>query len=96
MARYHNSPVPKFFSCNVCGDDVPTKALACPSCGADERTGLRGENESEDALGLEDEFSYDEFMKREFPSTIGRPAGLHWVWWVTGIILLAIFAVGFF
>ena len=27
--------------CAVCGAAVPPKALACPACGADERTGWR-------------------------------------------------------
>lgn len=91
MAKYLNSPKPKFYPCGVCGADVPAKALACPDCGADERTGLHGDEEVGAAIGLDD-FSYDEFMKREFPSSIPRPAGLHWVWWVTGILLLLFLA----
>jgi hypothetical protein len=86
MARYLNSPVPKFFPCGVCGADVPRKALACPDCGADDRTGLHGDTDNEAVL--DDGFSYEEFMKREFPSKLDRPAGLHWGWWITGVLLL--------
>lgn len=28
-----------YFICPICGTDVPIKALACPECGSDEKTG---------------------------------------------------------
>ena len=47
-------------------------ALACKACGADERTGLRGDDdpvETEQELGTErylDDDRYDEFVREEF------------------------------
>ena len=40
--------------CPVCGEDVPRGALACPECGADERSGWR-EDAVADGLDLPDE-----------------------------------------
>ncbi|WP_309398600.1 hypothetical protein [Cerasicoccus maritimus] len=63
------------FECPICGATVKNNALACPECGADERTGLyRSDAASEsiyDGLDLpeDDTFDYDEFAAREF----GRP-----------------------
>jgi hypothetical protein len=33
------------FVCPVCGEEVPAKALACPGCGSDDRTGWSAETE---------------------------------------------------
>lgn len=77
--------------CPNCGADVPRKAKACPNCGADENTGW--EEDADQAtttdLGLpEDDFDYDEFVQREFGKPSPKPHGLHWVWWLTGFVLL--------
>ena len=72
---------------------MPDKALACPDCGADERTGLYGDEDKSSELGQED-FSYDEFMRREFGKS-PRPQGLPWIWWVTGLLLLAALIAGY-
>ena len=29
----------QYFTCPICGADVPIKARACPECGSDEKTG---------------------------------------------------------
>ncbi len=83
--------------CPNCGAEVPRKAKSCPECGADESTGW-----SEDAytgnLGIsEDKFDYDEFVKDEFGTGSGKvkPRGIHWVWWVTAVGLLAAFLLFF-
>jgi hypothetical protein len=34
-------------------------------------------------------FDYDEFTKREFGKPSPKPQGLHWVWWLAGIAVLA-------
>jgi hypothetical protein len=78
-------------TCPNCGADVPPKARACPECGADEKTGW-----SEDAyasgLDLPDEnFSYDEYVKKEFGPKKNIPDGVHWVWWLAAILLVAAF-----
>lgn len=78
--------------CPNCGAELPRKAKACPECGSDERTGW-SDNAASSGLDLpgEDDFNYNEFVKNEFGE--GRPElkpkGLHWVWWITGILLLA-------
>ena len=78
-------------TCPNCGADVPRNAKACPGCGADESTGWADEAQQATAadLGLpEEDFDYDEFVKREFARPSPKPQGLHWVWWLTGIALL--------
>ena len=53
--------------CPVCGEDVPAGAAACPGCGADSNPGWNEEATAHDGLDLpDDEFDYDEFVKREF------------------------------
>jgi hypothetical protein len=72
---------------------VPRKARACPECGADEQTGW---SEDADAQRLDlpdDNFNYDEFVKKEFgPRKDVRPRGISWLWWVVALLLLALFA----
>ena len=82
--------------CPVCGADVPRKARACPECGADDQSGW-AEGAYAQSLGLPDEnFDYDDFAKREFggerPADQLRPRGIKWLWWVVGLLLLALFA----
>jgi uncharacterized membrane protein YvbJ len=90
-----NSRTPE--TCPTCGADVPSGAKACPECGADEKTGW-SEDAYASSLNLPDEeFSYDDFVKREFdhkPSPI--PRGIHWVWWIVAIAVVVIFAGYFF
>ena len=75
--------------CPVCGQDVARGSLACPSCGADHNSGWREGAESYDGLDLpEDEFDYDEFVRREFGSSV-KPAGIKTIWWITAILVLA-------
>lgn len=97
MAHYLNSRTSNFFPCGVCGAEVPDKALACPDCGADERTGLYGNEDPFAELALpatDEDFSYEEFMRREFGKS-PRPHGLPWIWWVTGLLLLGAIAAGY-
>ena len=97
MARYLNSRTSNFFPCGVCGAEVPDKALACPDCGADERTGLYGDEDKTTELGLpsqDEDFSYDEFMRREFGKST-QPHGLPWIWWMTGLLLLGALIAGY-
>ena len=54
--------------CPNCGAEVPRGAKACPQCGSDEQTGW-SEEAATGGLDLPDEdFSYDDFVKREFGS----------------------------
>jgi hypothetical protein len=80
-----------FDTCPNCGADVPPNAKACPECGSDEETGW-SENAQVGGLDLpDDEFDYEEFTKREFGSKSPVPHGLHWGWWVVGVLLLVAF-----
>lgn len=75
--------------CPVCGEDVPPRALACPECGADHNSGWREGALESDGLGLsEEEFDYDAFVKEEFGGQV-KPPGIHPLWWVTAIVVLA-------
>jgi hypothetical protein len=72
--------------CPVCGEHVPSKAPACPQCGADYNSGWK--NEAYESVDVpDDNFDYDEFIQKEFGSSV-KPYGIRPVWWITGIILL--------
>ena len=82
--------------CPNCGAKVPPGAQACPECGSDEKTGW-SEQARYDNLGLPDEhFDYDDFAKREFGGERVVPRGIHWVWWVTALVLVLLFLLFFF
>lgn len=68
-------------------------ALACPECGADERSGWRKDALAYDGAGLaENDFEYDQFVEEEFDAP-AKPRGLSTFWWVAGI--LVILALGY-
>jgi hypothetical protein len=75
-------------TCPNCGAELPRRAQACPECGADERTGW-SETAGTEHLGLpEEEFDYQEFAAREFGSQSPKPRGIHWFWWLVGLLVL--------
>ena len=75
--------------CPNCGAEVPRNAKACPECGSDEQTGWSEEAHA-DGLGLPDEeFNYDDFVKREFGREGPVPRGMHWFWWVVAVLVAA-------
>ena len=77
--------------CPNCGAEVPPKARACPECGADEATGWSEEAQAS-GLDLPDEnFDYNDFVKREFGGKSPLPRGVHWFWWVVALVLAAAF-----
>ncbi len=78
--------------CPVCGEDVPRNALACPECGADERSGWREDAAAYDGVDLPGEFDYDEFVRDEFGSRL-KPKGMSVFWWIVAILVIA--AIGF-
>ena len=83
-------------SCPNCGADVPRSAKACPECGSDEKTGW-SDTAYAGRLGLPDEeFDYEEFAREEFRPHRARPRGIHWVWWVTALLLVVVLFVFLF
>ena len=78
------------FECPVCGEDVPAKAKACPSCGACEKSGWNEEARGADGLDLpEDDFDYEKFAREEFGSP-ARLAGKQLFWKVTAVVILVL------
>ena len=78
-------------TCPNCGADVPRNAKACPECGSDEQTGWSEEAHA-DGLDLpEEKFDYKDFVEREFGSKSPVPHGIHWFWWVIGVLVLGAF-----
>jgi hypothetical protein len=73
-------------ACANCGAPIPRRAKACPSCGADERTGWR-ETSVYDGLDLPEEAYGDE------PRAPRRP-GLAWYWIAAGVLVLAALVLG--
>ena len=80
-----------FFKCPVCGAEVPSAASACAECGADDTTGWNAGRAVYDGLDLpDDEFDYDEYLKKEFGDT-GKPATKRWSWLcIMGLTLVLI------
>ena len=77
--------------CPNCGAEVPRNAKSCPECGSDEKTGW-SETAYASGLGLPDEeFDYDEFVKEEFGDSQVKPRGIHWLWWLTALLLVLAF-----
>ena len=81
-------------TCPHCGAEVPRGASACPECGADEQTGW-SERATTQRLDLpDDEFNYQEFVRREFgePSkSRGRAQSVNWFWWLVALLLVGAF-----
>ena len=82
--------------CPNCGAIVPPNAKCCPECGADEQTGW-SDSAQADRLGIPDEnFDYDKFVKEEFSPSSPKPRGIHWLWWVTALVLAVMLLLFFF
>ena len=81
-------------NCPNCGADVPRGARSCPECGSDEETGW-SERAATDHLGLPDEdFDYDEFVKRELAPRKQKRT-LRWYWWLAALAVLLAFLIPF-
>ena len=96
VAQYLNSP----FECGVCGLKVAANTVACPSCGADDKTGLREDTtdvNTAEELGIFDEesYDYDDVIARELgmDSSGRKVREIHSVWWVTAIVLLLVLLI---
>lgn len=69
---------PDVFICPTCGALVERGAQSCPECGADDRTGwseTAGQWDPDIPTGYaEDDFDYEEFVRREFGEKGGAAA----------------------
>lgn len=82
--------------CPACGEDVPRGMVACPECGADDRSGWREDASAADGLDLPDEeFDHDNFARREFGKGEIKPEGIGWAWWAAAVAALLAFAAMF-
>jgi hypothetical protein len=54
------------FTCPVCGESLDAKALACPECGACERSGWQRDTYLDGVDLPDDEFDADGFNAKEF------------------------------
>ena len=77
--------------CPNCGAEVPPGSKACPECGSDEQTGWSEEAFASSLDLPEEKFDYDDFVEREFGKKSHVPRGIHWLWWLTALLLLGVF-----
>ncbi|MEI7533142.1 MAG: zinc-ribbon domain-containing protein [Verrucomicrobiae bacterium] len=77
--------------CSNCGASVPHNAKVCPGCGADEMTSWSDSAHASNLGISEEEFDYEDFVKEEFGSRNLKPRGIHWLWWLTALMLTFLF-----
>ena len=78
------------YICPGCGDEVRVGSKGCPKCNHLDPWEIE-ENESYDGIDLpDDEFNYDEFIKREFGGGIPKK-GKALFWWIVAVIVLVAF-----
>jgi hypothetical protein len=78
-----------YFTCPVCGEDVPRKAKSCPECGACEKSGWG--DTSLDGLDLPDgDYMTGRMIEdgRRIEDRDSEPAGLSRFWIVVAIVVL--------
>ena len=86
----------QYFECPHCGALVPMGAAACGECGSDAETGWAEDIDYGDfgtGYNDQDDFDYDEFLKREFPEATdvsARQAALRWIL----VVVVAILCLG--
>lgn len=88
--------------CPVCGEPVPRRAIACPHCGADERSGWNEDDALYDGLDLpgsgddEEDWDYEDFKEREFGGGGMKPQGVSWWWWLAALLVALAFLAWIF
>ena len=88
-------PARETFDCPHCGEPVLTTARMCRACGADADCGWNGADwsaDGDDGDAFEDDFDYDEFVRREFPEAqAGRTAAKSGPgFWVSVVLFLVL------
>ncbi len=85
--------------CPACGAPVHLNARGCRECGArrDERGWSQPENLDGIDLPGEDDFDYEDFIRREFPESsklefLHRMTTRQRFWWLVALITLLAFA----
>jgi len=76
-----------YFSCPVCGEDVPRNAKSCPECGACEKSGW-SEDQYLDGLNLPDEDYTTGRPLNAGPQKAGKPGAMQRVWWVVAVLVI--------
>jgi hypothetical protein len=93
---------PLTYQCPFCDHEVRV-GKSCPGCAGKQKPARRPAEKSwqlddtYDGLDLPDEdFDYEEFVAREFGGKPHRQLGVQWYWWLLGVALLCLMAVGVF
>ena len=74
-------------TCAQCGADIPARALACPECGADERTGW-DEQSVYDGLDLPDDQDAEQAPRRGHG--VRRPGEASPIWLYVALVLIVV------
>jgi uncharacterized membrane protein YvbJ len=78
-----------YFVCPNCGAELKIDAEFCRECGASEDSGWGEGNAGwDDDQAGEDEFDYDDFVRREFPEHSVPAADTGSKRWIVGIVVL--------
>lgn len=79
------------YQCPFCGGKV-TVGAPCAGCAKKHPDPAPwAQDEIHDGLDLPDEdFDYDEFVAREFGHVPHRKLGVHWGWWMLGVVILVV------
>lgn len=93
----------QFMDCPHCGKRMVTTAAMCGHCrkspakknretenrNREEEESLDGEEQAGGGYA-EDEWSYEEYLEREFPDSSKRAKGFGWVQWTAIVLLIAL------
>ena len=84
---------PEYFVCPHCGAQVDVRATSCRECGSDAETGWSEEaDDSFDGgdFGDDDDFDYDDFVRREFPDQAGPAPERQTIvgWLIAAVVVL--------
>ncbi len=76
-----------YFVCAHCGAEVAFGSTVCHECGASDDSGWC-DDQAVSTEGYEDDFDYDDFLRREFPSHTSAPRWGSLKTWLTAIIVI--------